>query len=140
MWTRLLTAFTVNSALISALRIAQINDVHVDLNYKFDYCSFPVCLDNGNFFMDPPLKLVDTVIGDMKYWYHTSTTKIDAVLLAGDFVVHGLSNSDPDHKNWPAMKDVFNAVINEVQSKFPGVPIISSIGNNDLLNHYQAPS
>ncbi len=134
---KLLTAFTVNAALISALRIAQINDVHVNLNYELgSYCTFPLCLDNGNFFMDPPLKLVNTVITDMKYWYDTQSTKIDAVLIAGDFVVHGLSNSDPDHKNWPAMKDVFNSVINEVQNKFPGVPIISSIGNNDLLNHY----
>ena len=122
------------------LRIAQINDVHVNLDYYFGgYCTFPLCLDLGNWLMDPPIKLVDTVLGDMKYWYHTDRTPIDAVLIGGDFVVHGLSNSDPNFGNWPIMKDVLRAVINSVQTKFPGVPIISAIGNNDVLNHYQAP-
>ena len=49
------------------LRIAQINDVHVNLDYYFGgYCTFPLCLDLGNWLMDPPIKLVDTVLGDMK--------------------------------------------------------------------------
>jgi hypothetical protein len=30
--------------------------------------------------------------------------------------------------------------VESVQSHFPGVPIIPTIGNNDGLNHYQAPS
>ena len=61
------------------------------------------------------------------------------MLIGGDFVVHGLSNSDPTFGNWPAIKDIFRAVIASVQTKFPVVPIISTIGNNDVLNHYQAP-
>lgn len=89
--------------------------------------------------MDAPIKLVDTVLKDLKYYYDTASEKVDAVLIAGDFVVHGLSNSDPNFRNWPEMKKVFQAVIASVEKQFPGVPIIPTIGNNDLLNHYQAP-
>ena len=27
-----------------------------------------------------------------------------------------------------------------IEKKFPGVPIISTIGNNDVMYHYQAPN
>ena len=48
------------------LRIAEINDLHVNLDYYFgSYCTLPLCLDLGNWFMDPPIKLVDTILGDM---------------------------------------------------------------------------
>jgi hypothetical protein len=90
--------------------------------------------------MDPPIKLLDTVLGDMKYNYQTSSEQIDAVLISGDFVVHGLSNSDPLHRNWPEMKLTIETIVKRVEKMFPGVPIISAIGNNDVLNHYQAPS
>lgn len=102
---------------INSLRIAQINDLHVNLNYEQDgyaYCKFPVCLNLGNFFMDPPITLLENVLGDMKYNYHTSKTPIDAVLIGGDFVVHGLSNSDPEHKNWDSMKQILAAAIQSV--------------------------
>jgi Icc-related predicted phosphoesterase len=89
--------------------------------------------------MDAPIKLVDAVLGDAKYYYDVAGDKIDAVMIAGDFVVHGLSNSDPNFGNWPEMKRVIKAIIDSVIAKFPGVPIIPSIGNNDVLNHYQAP-
>ncbi len=87
----------------------------MNLDYYFgSYCAFPLCLDLGNWFMDAPIKLLDTVLGDMHYWYHTKSTPIDAILIGGDFVVHGLSNSDPNFGNWPVMKEVFKAVINSV--------------------------
>ena len=89
----------------SALKIAQINDVHINLSYNYS-CGLPLCLDLGNYLMDPPIKLLDTVLADMKYQYHTCSSKIDAITIGGDFVVHGLSNTDPEHKNWPAMKEV----------------------------------
>ena len=38
------------------------------------------------------------------------------------------------------MKDVIGAVMDKVTAQFPKVPVLSNIGNNDLLNHYQAPS
>jgi hypothetical protein len=59
--------------------------MHVNIDHYFGgYCTFPLCLDLGNWIMDPPSKLVDTVLGDMKY---TDRTPIDAIF--GDFVVHG---------------------------------------------------
>ena len=101
------------STTASALRLLQINDVHVNLNYNYS-CSFPICLDLGNYAMDAPIKLVDTVLGDAKYYYDTYSEKIDAVMIAGDFVVHGLSNSDPNFGNWPEMKRVISAIIASV--------------------------
>jgi Calcineurin-like phosphoesterase len=130
----LLALFSTASQ-VSALRLAQINDIHVNLAYNYS-CSFPLCLDLGNYAMDAPIKLVDTVLGDLKYYYDTASEPVDAVLLAGDFVVHGLSNSDPEFKNWPEMKRVISAIIDSVKAKFPNTPIIPTIGNNDLLNHY----
>lgn len=108
--------FLVSGMLVlytSALRIAQINDVHISLDYN-QSCSLGLCIDIGNYLMDPPIKLLDTVLGDMKYYYDSSSQPIDAVTIGGDFVVHGLSNGDPDHKNWPQMMQVIEAVIQSV--------------------------
>ena len=90
---------------VTALRIAQINDIHVSLDYNFS-CGFGLCLDMGNYLADPPIKLLDYVLSDISdYGGH-----IDAISIAGDFVVHGLCNSDPNHANWPKMKDVLQAI------------------------------
>lgn len=33
-----------------------------------------------------------------------------------------------------------STVVQTIQAKFPGVPIINAIGNNDILNKNQAPT
>jgi hypothetical protein len=89
----------------------------------------------GNYLEDPPVKLLEGILENIKEY----AGSVDAISIAGDFVVHGLCNSDPNHANWPKMKDVLTAVVEAVKKEFPGVPIIPTIGNNDLLNHYEAP-
>ena len=86
----------------------------------------------GNYFEDPPMKLVEVMLGNIKHY----AKPVDAISIAGDFVVHGLCNRDPNHANWPKMKEILGAVVDAVKKEFPGVPIIPGIGNNDLLNHY----
>ena len=90
----------------------------------------------GNYLEDPPIKLLDFMLSDISDY----GGQIDAILIAGDLVVHGLSNSDPNHANWPKMKDVVSAITASVRRQFPGVPIIPSIGNNDVLNYYKTPN
>lgn len=61
-------------------------------------------------------------------------------MINGDFVAHGISSSDPSVSNWNLMKTIIQTSIDRIKSKFPNVPILPSIGNNDVLFHYQAPS
>ena len=90
--------------------------------------------------MDAPIKLVDTMLADAKWNYNTYSEPIDAVLIAGDLVVHGLtSGQSGNYPNWPKMKETMAKIMESVEKEFPGVPIIPTIGNNDLLRHYWAP-
>ena len=50
---------------IEAVRIAILNDVHLNLTYDYG-CSFPFCYDNGMYGLDPPSQLVDTLLDDMQ--------------------------------------------------------------------------
>ena len=50
------------------------------------------CYDRGNYGSDSPAKLINTILEEMKR--ETNDGKdLDAILIAGDFVVHGLSSS-----------------------------------------------
>eukprot|EP00349_Pseudokeronopsis_sp_Brazil_P001623 CAMPEP_0202965382 /NCGR_PEP_ID=MMETSP1396-20130829/9373_1 /ASSEMBLY_ACC=CAM_ASM_000872 /TAXON_ID= /ORGANISM="Pseudokeronopsis sp., Strain Brazil" /LENGTH=75 /DNA_ID=CAMNT_0049688073 /DNA_START=165 /DNA_END=392 /DNA_ORIENTATION=- len=66
--------------------------------------------------------------------------KFDAVLVSGDLVVHGLSSDDPNKNNWPIMQETIATISEELSNAFPDTPIIFSIGNNDVMYHYQAPN
>ena len=41
--------------------------------------------------------------------------------------------------DWPAMKETISSVVNYIETYFPGVPILPTIGNNDVEYHNQAP-
>jgi len=38
------------------------------------------------------------------------------------------------------MNKTMNTIMDAIKGKFPLVPILSTIGNNDVLYHYQAPN
>jgi len=78
---------------------------------------------------------MDLIINDLDGYYGS----LDAVLLSGDFVVHGLSARESKESDWPAMKQTIQAVVTKVTQKFPTSYIIPCIGNNDVEQHYQAP-
>jgi hypothetical protein len=61
---------------IEAVRIAILNDVHLNLTYDYG-CSFPFCYDNGMYGLDPPSQLVDTLLDDMQKQHPT----LDAILI-----------------------------------------------------------
>ena len=61
-----LIIFLLSSAFlqIEAVRIAIINDVHLNLTYDYG-CSFPFCYDHGMYGLDSPSQLVETLLDDM---------------------------------------------------------------------------
>lgn len=77
--------------LVHSLRLAILNDIHLNLTYD-NTCTWlqPFCYDHGKYELDPPPALLDTILADMKYNYGN----VDAVLLQGDMLAHGLSVSD----------------------------------------------
>jgi hypothetical protein len=65
---------------------------------------------------------------------------VDAILVQGDMLVHGLSvYSSSTPNNWQNQKPVVQAMLNAFKVKFPDTPLLVSIGNNDVLVHYSAP-
>jgi len=128
-----------------ALRIAFLTDIHLDPAYN-EGCQFIMCLDKGNYALDAPQNLLDTVLDDMSLSYHdkkadvNSTEKIDAIIVTGDFVVHGLSSKNFSENNWEKSKVILQKSFDSITTRFPGVPVINAIGNNDAIHHYQAPN
>ena len=59
--------------------------------------------------------------------------QLDIILVTGDSIVHGLANGGG---SWTSMKEIFTTEIERLNSKFPGVPILPAIGNNDVMTHY----
>jgi hypothetical protein len=121
-----------------ALRVAILNDLHLNRTYD-QSCTFMRCYDRGDYGSDSPAKLVETILEDMQRETDHGK-KYDAIMIGGDFVVHGLSSDDKDKNNWPQMKEVIADSMKLIQRYFPDTPILPNIGNNDLLHHYQAPS
>lgn len=110
--------------------------MHLNLTLH-DNCNFPYCYDDGKYGLDSASALVDTIFDDMYSQYDTDDS-VNVIVLSGDFVMHGLAASQGE-TNWDAMKDTINSVVDKVKSKFPDAKIMPCIGNNDVVNHYQAP-
>lgn len=89
--------------------------------------------------MDSDTSLVDTIFDDMYKTYDTDDS-VDVIVLSGDLVMHGMASTDPNESNWDKMKKTIQTVIDKVKAKFPRAKIMPCIGNNDVVNHYQAPS
>ena len=79
---------------------------------------------------------MDLILEDMEVNYHNEH-EFDAILVSGDFVVHGVSRKDlADESAWPEIKDIIRSTIQMIAKRFPKVPIIPALGNNDCINHY----
>ena len=133
----MLLGFTLLLSVAQAYRIAIVSDMHVDPAYN-QTCS-TLCEDMGKYEEDPPASLLNLILDDLAQAYDKHDD-INAVLITGDFVVHGLAQKNLSASNWTLQKPIIQSVINAINSRFPGVPIISNIGNNDVINHYQAPN
>ena len=121
----------------SAYRVAIMTDMHIDPSYN-GTCNI-MCYDLGDYDRDPPKSLLTLMLSDLSTNYNRHD-EIDAVLVSGDFVVHGLAQKDFRYSNWTLQKPIIQDVIQEISAELPGVPIVSTMGNNDVINHYQAPN
>ncbi|TNV78753.1 hypothetical protein FGO68_gene3108 [Halteria grandinella] len=69
---------------------------------------------------------------------YNGMSQIDAILVQGDHIVHGLSTASTATNNWPVQKAMMERLVELLKTKFPTKPIYLCIGNNDVLQHYQA--
>ena len=71
----------------------------------------------------------------------TRDTNINAIIMNGDLVKHGVSinykNATPEQiqEVWTAMKSIMSQVMNATRERYPNIPILPSIGNNDVIEH-----
>ena len=94
---KLIVLLSLLTTLGGSVRIAILNDIHLNLTYDYG-CTFPsLCYDHGMYGLDPPAQLLDTMMDDLKYQYPS----LDAILIQGDSIVHGLSvSSTSPTNNW----------------------------------------
>jgi len=89
------------------------------------------------------MKLFDTMVDKAYEYIQESGDELKAILIPGDFNEHSLPSydiaSEVPNKNWPQMLETFRTVVTTLANKFPGVPILSAIGNNDCYYHDKAP-
>ena len=71
------------------LRLAIFNDIHINTTYN-EGCDFPLCNSLGIYGLDPPARLLERMLIDLKQTYK----EIDAVLISGDMAAHGLAFKD----------------------------------------------
>lgn len=133
-----LLALLESISVSNGFRFGMVNDVHLNLTYSGD-CSFPYCYSDGEYGLDSDLNLVKEILNDMHEQYDSNSKSIDAIILSGDFVMHGVASRDPAVSNWDIMKQTISEVTTQTQTKFPEALILPCIGNNDVINHYQAP-
>ena len=94
--------------------------------------------DLGFYGKDAPSKLIKYVMKSIKQ----RESKIDAFIINGDFVEHGiaLNNSTGNFKEtWAKMKEIITNDMNMIRSEFPDASLLPSIGNNDVVVHNQVP-
>ena len=123
---------------VQALKLAVINDIHLNPNLE-DSCSLwppQLCYTLGVYGTDTPVPLFEAILENIKGQHENP----DAILISGDFVVHGLASKNHTYNNWSEMKIIINQALSMIQAHFPDTPILPNIGNNDVLHHYQAPN
>lgn len=89
--------------------------------------------DMGFYGLDTPLSLNKLFLNKV----YSENYNIDAVMMNGDFVRHGMTDDKkPWLENWDKVRRTEANAIRTVRAKFPGMLILPTIGNNDVMNHY----
>ena len=85
--------------------------------------------------------LFQTMMDKAKLEIDSSSDTLVAILIPGDFNMHGLAAKDTSvpNPNWQQMLDTFTYVTTTLGTMFPGVPVLSAVGNNDCYYHDSAP-
>lgn len=94
----------------------------------------------GIYGKDSPKKLIKAVISNMR----KTQPQTDAIIINGDFSAHGTSlkghhSKDEVDDAWSKMKKLTNDSLNEIRDQFPNIPILPSVGNNDVVHHNRVP-
>jgi hypothetical protein len=70
-----------------------------------------------------------------------ATANPEVIIIPGDLVTHGVTSKDykgePSHE--VPLKQILAKVHETITTKFPLIPVLPSIGNNDVVWHYQPP-
>ena len=72
----------------------------------------------------------------------SQTSDVDAILILGDYVMPRF-NTNKDLSlsyRWALMRELIGNITKTIEKKFPGVPILPVIGNNDNIFNYVAPN
>ena len=87
------------------------------------------------------LHLFETMVNKAHSFIEESGDTLEAILVPGDFNDHSLpayNLTEPNDK-WGQMKETFTTITGTLAEKFPGVPVLSAVGNNDCYYHDEAP-
>lgn len=73
----------------------------------------------------------------------TNHQDLNAILINGDFVEHNIAldryNRSQINKTWSLMKEIISDDMQMLRAEFGQVPLLPSIGNNDVIIHDKAP-
>jgi hypothetical protein len=130
------------------LEIGIITDVHLDLEYDPYIPSSKYCHNSdvrtdevahfGRQGCDSSYRLMKSTISQMK----EITPQPDLILVPGDLSSHQIplhETSPFKSENWELMKNTVKNLTFSLRDEFQETPLIFSIGNNDVLWHYQVP-
>lgn len=113
------------------------NDVH--LNIEQTEYEIPMAGEVCN------IKLYQTMLDQAAVKVQESGEPLTAIFIPGDYNEHSLPKDDWDtdpytpNDNWGQMKKTFQTVTQLAAEKFPGIPVLPAIGNNDCYYHDQSP-
>lgn len=60
---------------------------------------------------------------------------LNALILNGDFLAHHMTTDKTADEALAIIKEIMSEDMAMMRSKFPNVPILPSIGNNDVIDH-----
>ncbi|CAJ1941325.1 unnamed protein product [Cylindrotheca closterium] len=86
----------------------------------------------GQFGCDAPMLLVEQTLNHAQQ-VAAEKGGVDFIIASGDFCRHGNEFVDNPLQS---TQEIIETVIEMVQSRFPGVPILVTVGNNDLVPDY----
>ena len=64
---------------------------------------------------------------------------VDIVIMAGDFVAHGIAAHYGEPTHGEVLREALEESLDIVKSRLPNAILVPSVGNNDVLYHYQPP-
>jgi len=119
-----------------------ISDIHLEPDYGTPLAATkhnPACtLESskesspyGQFGCDAPTLLVEQTLDHAQSVVASET--IDFILMTGDFVRHG---NELLENPLQLTREISETVLNMITTRFPGVPILVSVGNNDFTPDY----